>query len=49
MTEKGKKDHHLCGTSKTCPWAAAFMAGTEAVSAGKLGGKTLDKAQPAAW
>ena len=45
MTGKGEKDHHLSyGTSKTCAWAAAFMAGTEAESAEKLDGKTLDKA-----
>ena len=31
-------------SSTTCPWAAAFMAGTESGSVGKHGSKMLDKA-----
>ncbi|KAH5706327.1 RNA-directed DNA polymerase [Parastagonospora nodorum] len=32
-------------TSMTCPWAAAFMAGTESGHIGKHEGKPIDKAQ----
>ncbi|KAK7177697.1 polyprotein [Paraphaeosphaeria sporulosa] len=45
-----RDDSDLCpvvqtGQLQTIPWAAAFMAGTEAGSAGKYIGKVLDKAQ----
>jgi hypothetical protein len=33
------------GTSKTVPWAAAFMAGTRAAPIGRYEGKIIDKAQ----
>lgn len=40
----GIKDQALSGQS-TCPWAAAFMAGTQSGGVEKFEGKTLDKAQ----
>jgi hypothetical protein len=33
------------GSAKTIPWAAAFMAGTQAGKVGKYRGETMDKAQ----
>jgi hypothetical protein len=34
-----------CGSSKTVPWEAAFMAGTQAGKVGKFRGEAIDKAQ----
>ena len=43
--EDGDEHQHLCGSSKTSPWAAAFMAGTQAGSARLIDGKPMDKAR----
>jgi hypothetical protein len=45
LTPYGSPQMAPHGSSKTVPWAAAFMAGTQAGNIGKYQGKVIDKAK----
>jgi hypothetical protein len=45
LMARGQMEETPHGSSKTVPWAAAFMAGTQAGIVGKYRGEIMDKAQ----